>query len=439
MLLIAELANPEWVSVPLEGWCLYDALSKIADVHLVTNVRNEVNIAKTGLARDRFTVLDARLVQGPLIWMADILRGSHDPGGPGQTLIATALLFSYYRFEQLLWRRFRKQIEAREFDLVHRLTPVSVAVPSMLASKCARAGVPFVVGPINGGLPWPKEFTKERFKEGEWLSYVRGMHKLMPGYASMRRNAAAIMAGSSNTLRQIDPEYREKSVYIPTNAVEPSRFDVPVTGSASLPLRVAFVGRMVPCKMPGILLEAAAPLLKEGKLKLDFYGDGDELPALKRQATDSGLDGLVSFAGWVQHRELKERLSRTDIFGFPSIRDFGGGVVLEAMAMGLVPIVVDYGGPGDLVSPATGFAIPIGPAEQIVRGFRDALERLVADPGSIRPMGRRARERVMQNFTWDAKAQQVREVYRWVLGERDKPDFGVPLPDRAVTPDSGLT
>jgi hypothetical protein len=27
------------------------------------------------------------------------------------------------------------------------------------------------------------------------------------------------------------------------------------------------------------------------------------------------------------------------------------------------------------------------------------------------------------------KARQILEIYRWVLGRRDKPDFGMPLPD----------
>ena len=44
-------------------------------------------------------------------------------------------------------------------------------------------------------------------------------------------------------------------------------------------------------------------------------------------------------------------------------------------------------------------------------------------------MGERARERVMRSFTWDAKADQVIEVYRWVVGLREKPEFAMPVPD----------
>lgn len=429
VLLIAELANPDWSSAPLVGWCLFDALSRLADVHLVTQVRNEENIVKTGLPRDRYTIIDNRSVERPLLGIANFLRGTSDPGGRGQTLVTAFSSLAYYRFEQMLWQRFGERVRAHEFDVVHRLTPLNSTIPSILAPRCARAGVPFVIGPLQGGLPWPRQFTRERHREGEWLGYVREAYKAMPGYASTRRDAAAIIVGSRNSHGQIDERYRDKCVYIPENAIVPERFAAPEARPPPPPLRVAFVGRMVPCKMPDILLEAALPLVKKGQVELDFLGDGTELPGLKARAAAEGVNGAVSFAGWVQHKELRERLARAHVFGFPSIHEFGGAVVLEAMAMGLVPVVVDYGGPPELVSPGTGFSVPIGSREEIVRGVRETLERLLEAPATIRPTGERARSRVLRNFTWEAKAGQFLEVYRWVLGRGGKPQFGMPLPD----------
>jgi len=59
--------------------------------------------------------------------------------------------------------------------------------------------------------------------------------------------------------------------------------------------------------------------------------------------------------GWVNHLEIPRRLAAADVFGFPSIREFGGAVVLEAMAQGCVPLIVNYGGPAELATRETGF------------------------------------------------------------------------------------
>lgn len=425
VLVIAEMANPDWVSVPLEGWAHWHALSKIVDGHLVTHVRNEENIRKAGEPEERLTIIDTRRVERPVYGFGDMLRGR---AGGGLTTATALSVIPYYFFENALWRALGHRIAARQWDIVHRLTPLTPTTPSWLAEKCARHGVAFVMGPLNGGVPWPKGFSHARLAEREWLTYVRGAYKLLPGYAATRRFASALITGSRDTRAQIAAQYRDKSVYIPENAVDPRRFTRQRTGPVTLPLRIAFVGRLTLYKGADMLIEAAAPLVRAGKAKLDVIGDGPQSGALRALAAEQQLPSDI-FAGWVKHDELQKRLSESDVFGFPSIREFGGAVVLEAMALGLVPIVIDYGGPGELVSPQTGFALPIGPRAQVVAALRTLLERLVRDPSDLRAMGERARRRVMHGFTWDAKAAQVLEVYRWVLGLRDKPDFGMPLAD----------
>ncbi len=425
VLLVAELCNPDWVSVPLEGWSHGRALSRIADVHLVTHQRNRENILNAGLTEGRdFTALDTDPVENVAWKLGDALRGS---GGMGQTLVTALSAFPYYLFETRIWQRFADRLRAREFDLVHRLTPLSPTTPSLLGPRLASLRIPFVVGPLNGGVPWPKGFDSERRREREWLSYVRGAYKLMPGYRSTRTAASALICGSRDTRSQIANGFQEKTVYVPENGIDPSRFKLHRTERGELPVRVAFVGRLVPYKGADMLVEAAAPLVREGKLKVDVIGDGVEMPRLKAMVASEKLEAGVALDGWVKHDQLQHRLIQSHVFGFPSIREFGGAVVLEAMATGLVPIVMDYGGPGELVSPQTGFAIPMGPRAHIIEQFRATLSRLVANPEVIPQMGAKARERVLTHFTWDAKAAQVLEVYRWVLGERAKPDFGMPL------------
>jgi len=258
---------------------------------------------------------------------------------------------------------------------------------------------------------------------------IAAVYKLIPGYHSTRRNASAIMVGSQATAGQLPAINRHKAVYIPENAIDPSRFKPHASDEITPPVKIVFLGRLTPYKGADMLIDAIAPLAREGKVELSIVGDGPEMLALRAQAQREGISGRVEFTGWLKHEDLQERLANFHVFGFPSVREFGGAVVVETMALGLVPVVVNYGGPSELVNPTTGFAVPMGTREEIVTRFRRVFERLIADPSIIRPMGRRARARVLRVFTWSSKSAQVAEVYRWVLKQRDKPDFGMPLRD----------
>ncbi len=424
VLVIAEAANPEWVSVPLIGWSLSQSLNDVADVHLVTHVRNRQAVLSAGLKEgEDFTAIDAEAVTRPLWKVSTMLTGNT---GRGWTTSAALANVGYYYFESLVWKEFNTRLKAGEFDLVHRITPLSPTTPSLIARSLDRINVPFVVGPLNGGAPWPKGYDHVRRQEGEWLSYVRAGYRLLPGIRSMRERAAAILIGSRATYAQEPPHLRDKIVYLPENAVDPERFPPVNDRRWDLPVRLVFIGRLVPLKGVHLLVEAVRPLAKEGRIVVDVLGDGPQMAELRQLTAD--IRDSVRLRGWVDHRELQSYLGQAHVLGFPSIKDFGGGVVLEAMATGVVPIVMDYAGPSELVTQATGFALPMGPPASIVEGLRRVLTRLVSDPGALAAMSEAARDRVATHFTWQRKAEQVRAVYDWVLGTSPtKPDFGMPL------------
>jgi glycogen synthase len=424
VLLIAEAANPEWVSVPLVGWSLSNALTRVCDAHLVTHVRNRDAIARAGLVEGRdFTAIDSERVAAPVYRLASLVRGGE---GVGWTSLTALSALSYYYFEHLVWRQFGDAIRRRKYDIVHRVTPLSPTTPSILARRCARASTPFVLGPLNGGVPWPKHFDEARRKEREWLSYIRPMHKLMPAYRSTFSSSAAIMAGSRSTLESIPARLHDRCVYLPENAVDLSRFPPGGDTFPSGPLRACFVGRLVPYKGPDMLIEAIAPLAREGRIILDVYGDGPLMPDLRSLVARHGISASVTLHGWIAHQELQSRMRLSQLFLFPSVREFGGGVVLEAMSLGIVPVVVDYAGPGELVTSDVGYKIPLAARAGIIERLRSLVDDISRRPAELQSKSTTARRRVQELFTWEVKARQVAEVYQWALGGRSaKPSFFV--------------
>lgn len=422
VLVIAEAANPEWVSVPLVGWSMAMALREVAEVHLVTQIRNREAILRAGLEEGRdFTAIDSEALARPVWKLAERLRMGD---GKGWTTLQAANALLYPHFEKLVWRQFGPDIGAGRYDIVHRVTPLSPIIASPLAGRCRRAGVPFVLGPLNGGVPWPRQFEAERRAEKEWLTGMRRLWRRNPALARTLEHASAILAGSKTTRREIAAKHHAKTVYLPENGIDPARFARPHRPDPER-LRVAFVGRLVPLKGVDMLIGALAPLLKDGRAALDIIGDGPSRPALEAQVSALGCGAGITFHGWQEHMRVQEILSRAHLLGFPSIREFGGGAVLEAMALGVVPVVVDYAGPGELVTDEIGFKVPCDTREEITRALGAVFEGLAPDPGGLAPRSQAARARVASHFTWSRKARQVLAVYDWVRSPQEhvKPEF----------------
>lgn len=423
VLIIAEAANPEWVSVPLVGWSLYQALAQVADVHLVTQVRNRDAVIRAGLIEGRdFTAIDNEWMVG---WMSKLSRAIRGGEGKGWTTGAAISSIAYYSFEYELWRRFEARIRAGEFALVHRITPLSPTSPSIIAKRLFKLGVPFVVGPLNGGVPWPKGFIDRQMAEREWLSSVRRVYKLLPGYRSTRKYASAIIVGSNFTREDMPPFAHPKCVYIPENGIDLGRFGAARSGHRGKPLKAAFVGRLVPYKGADILLEATADYLRAGELAVEIVGDGPQRGELEELCRHLDVVGSVRFHGWMPHEKVQDVLRSCDFLGFPSIREFGGGVVLEAMALGVVPVVADYAGPGELVDQTTGIRVVFRDKESLVAGFRDAIGDLIRTPDRLNRLRAAAQQQVLTKLTWEAKAGQIMAIYDAVLHSSplDKLDF----------------
>src|SRR5262249_35355175 len=113
------------------------------------------------------------------------------------------------------WRRMRSRIIAGEFDIVLRLLPVISVLPSAFPFFLRKHSVPFVIGPINGGLPWPQGFSQAA-NQRAWIDGLRNVYRFMPFARSTYRRAAAIIAGSSQTYAEFS-SYQEKLFFVPEN------------------------------------------------------------------------------------------------------------------------------------------------------------------------------------------------------------------------------
>lgn len=227
------------------------------------------------------------------------------------------------------------------------------------------------------------------------------------------------VSASSATQLAVPPE-RTSVVY---GGADPERF---TPGPDDDRDGVLYVGRVTPHKGLDRLIRALPP-----DATLTIAGSDGHDPEPPEREYPSHLRALavgrdVRFVDRVDDEELPELYRRAAVVALPSVHvtcygrpiptpELLGLSVLEAMASGTpvvasrvggVPEIVDDGGTGLLVEPGD------------VAGLRAAVATLLADPAQARAMGRCARRRVLERFTWDACARRCVAAYDELTADR---------------------
>ena len=128
-----------------------------------------------------------------------------------------------------------------------------------------------------------------------------------------------------------------------------------------------------------------------------------------------GLSEQVRFTGNLALGEVSHIVRQGHVFCLPSIRESGGAVLLEAMAVGRPVIAVDFGGPAEIVDDGVGVKLPATGKADVVQGLINALTSVRDQPELWMARGQEGRRRVEVNYSWDAKIAAAIRFYRELL------------------------
>jgi glycosyltransferase involved in cell wall biosynthesis len=421
ILLLGPDCNPERVSISYVTYSHAAALAQLHDVTLVARWPVEDALRRAKAPFRAIEVVRMPLLESIFAWsFRRIFRSNYG------SQVLTAFRYPFYlAFEWRAWRQLRQRIFAGEFDVVLRLVPMTPVLPSPFAFFLRKGPIPFVIGPINGGLPFVQGFNQAS-NQKEWISGLRNLYRFMPFARSTYRNAAAIIAASSQTYAEF-AAFRDKLFFVPEPGIGRSQCsDDSRRPEPGAKLELIFVGGLMPCKACDLALRAAAPILRSDLARFTVLGDGPEQNRLEQLARSLGIEKAVSFCGWVSHAEVLRRLRSADVLVFPSVRDFGGGVVFEALASGAVPVVADFGGPGDIVHPEVGFKVPLTNESEFVAQMEKILTELAGNRDLLNRLRQQGMSYARERLTWDAKAQSTTQVLNWAVRRGPKPDLPPP-------------
>ncbi|MBN2297083.1 MAG: glycosyltransferase family 4 protein [Deltaproteobacteria bacterium] len=416
-LLIIQQCNPEWASVPLVGYNFFNGISKRTDATLVTHIRNRQALEKVRCDRKIVYIPESTALQKYYkIISKFILKGNVN------WPVAHALGYPVFaEFDHRVYALYKEKVSQGHYDIVHSLTPILPRYPAKIIDACAET--PFILGPVNGGIPFPEAFKKQARQEFAQFNFLRFFTHIIPGYARTYRKATKVLAGSSFTMNLLENMFCLKPPQIELffeNGISRSHFRTRVaSGSSKDSFNILFVGRLVPYKGADMLIDAFSRIDSKIRdaLKLTIVGDGPEMENLKAQARSHKMLDRINFTGWITHEETAGYYESSDLFCFPSVREFGGAVVLEAMACGLPCIVVNHGGIGEYVTDECGFKINPLSKDHLIAEMADKITTLFSDKELYKRLSGKSLERA-QDFEWETKAEKIAEIYEQVLKDR---------------------
>ncbi len=191
--------------------------------------------------------------------------------------------------------------------------------------------------------------------------------------------------------------------------------------AAGLPGRYAIgcFGRVRAQKGTDVFVDAMCRLLPRypdftavivGAMTVEQTAFADDL---KKRIAAAGLASRIVMTGELEIEQVQHWYQRLTIYAFTSRNEGFGLTLIEAMAVGAA-LVASRAGAAELVveDGVTGVLTPPGDVDALVA----ALEPLLRDPASAAAMGARGRARVQAEFSLDAEANRIAEVYRGVLG-----------------------
>ncbi|MDN7152352.1 glycosyltransferase [Paraburkholderia sp. WS6] len=188
-----------------------------------------------------------------------------------------------------------------------------------------------------------------------------------------------------------------------------------------------YFGRLHPKKGLDNLLLAWKSLIQAGSLDqrlvlvIGGWGDQSYIDQLHRIVDGRAADYRVRFVG-PQFEEAKwQTYAMCDGLILPSFSEGLPMVPLEAWSVGVPCALTNQCNLPEAF--VTGAAFRIEADVEDIKRF--LLKFGATEQGELSAVGERGRALVVERFVWSYVAQQMASVYRWLIGDGERPDFVV--------------
>jgi len=281
-------------------------------------------------------------------------------------------------------------------DIIHGHFAVPAGAAARMLSKKFR--IPYFLtahlGDIPGGVPE---------KTGRWFRLF------YPFTKKIWKGAQRIITVSSFTRELAERSYpgiEAELIFngVDTEIIQPDHLEV------HAPPQIVFAGRFMEQKNPLLIIEVLNRL-KELPWHCVMMGDGPLKAAVEQKIGECGLQERFTLTGWIDPEQVIAIYRASDILFMPSRSEGLPVAGVQAIAMGLVPVLSDVGGCADLVIPnESGFLFQPGEVD----AFTFALKTLLSDREKLYRFKKKSRERSL-NFDLKRIVTEYEKIMNEIL------------------------
>ncbi|MCH8499654.1 MAG: glycosyltransferase family 4 protein [Marinobacter sp.] len=305
------------------------------------------------------------------------------------------------RFDKTGTAAIRRQLESRDYDIVHAYNPRALAC-GLRASRGMRAKVVAYRGVI-GNISY--------LNPESWITFLHPRVSMIVAVADAIRDYLASLKFLWLRIppAQLRTIYKGHDLAWYQDAPAP-RNTLGVPDDAFV---VCCTGRDVPRKGFDVLIESMRHLPEALKVHLVLVGKVDQNQTLRAQAAALPQPDRVHFTGY--RTDAPAIAAASDVFVLPSTEREGlPRAVIEAMAYSVPAIVTAVGGMPELVEDGvSGYVVPPKDSLALAR----AIERLAENQALRDHMGEAARETIGRDFTTERTVQETAALYRDLVGK----------------------
>jgi glycosyltransferase involved in cell wall biosynthesis len=294
-------------------------------------------------------------------------------------------------------RKIRTLLIENRFDILH-LTYSKAITNGLIASHGLKVKIIAYLGSLS--IYWHDptaylSFLNRRINYIICVSDTVREHIMKQAPDRMKNKTVRIYKGfDPEWLKEVQPEDRTK-LGIPANA-----------------FIVCCVANIRKIKGIKYLVKAADHLPDGLSVWFILIGKGSDSPVIKNMILRTKYAGNFVTKGYSE--EPLSYISLCNIYIQPSLSEGLGRSLVEAMSLGKPVLVTDKGGAKELVSQGiNGFIVPVRSS----RAIADKINYCYQNREELDEMGKRARERIMNDFHSQTTIDQTYGLYQDVLKE----------------------